>query len=182
METIGTIFILFWMISGTYWLITLIRTKLNKKYKPFVTPVNSFLIAIAFFILGGIMMMPPSEPVNKNTPKQTVSKQSNFNKAIFDRELKIFANILFSNGIVKSYKADSKNNYYKLIITVDDDWYSLRTYQKERLAKEIGQAYAKIRILAGIENKSSNYPYVIFQDTYGSRVAKDNTLGTKVYK
>jgi hypothetical protein len=107
---------------------------------------------------------------------------SGFNQSVYKKQMKIFKDSIFSTDAFKSYAADPEDNYKRIKIVVSDGWYECAAYMKERTIKQIGQAYAQIRIRSGVPNSIENFPEVIFQDAYGEKVAKSDTWGVKVYK
>ena len=69
------VFILLWLFTGAYWVITLMRSKIDKKYRPAIKPVYSFFISLACFTLAGIFV--PSQtniPVKNDTCTVVIKK------------------------------------------------------------------------------------------------------------
>lgn len=78
-----------------------------------------------------------------------------------------------------------KQDGNRLELTVSDYWFSMRSFEKERMIDTFGDAYALVaaqRGLRGPTANEANYPQTSFYDAYGKELGYKSTWETKVYR
>lgn len=149
-----------------------------KKQKKGIGCGTSFIIILVFMIV----LVWVFTSITSSPRKSSSGPSTTFNMVVYNKEMKAFEKILFKEGAFNAYYSNPSENYKSIKINVSDDWYRLPMYMKERLITQIGQAYANIRIKSGVEDSVENFPEVLLEDKYGSKVAKSDTWGIKIYK
>lgn len=82
--------------------------------------------------------------------------------------------IKVSKGAIKSIKPRYNENWDLVNVVVDDAWYLLKDFEKERFAEQVGKSIETLVVNAGIVKNTAN---IYFVDTFGKDVASPKLLG-----
>lgn len=154
----------------------------NKNNK---TPTVWTWIAFGFFLIMLFVFFNTivSKIKQDNSVKQISEQQKEENKQQKKGELEQKVNLLradmieninkeVGNMFAKSYIEHISENYFRLTLTVEDDWYYLKEFQQERLLEDAWQYFNSLGNKYGLRQENDLAWEVIFIDTYKKQLLK----------
>lgn len=152
----------------------------NKK-----TPTKWTWIAFGFFLVMLIVFFNTitSEIKQDSSVKQISEQQKEEDKQLKKEEVEQKVNKLradmaeninkkVGNMFTESYIEHISENYFRLTLTVKDDWYYLKEFRQERLLEDAWQYFNSLGSKYGLRREDDLAWEVIFIDTYEKELLK----------
>lgn len=114
--------------------------------------------------------------INKKSPslirQKAINKELEQKMSLLRADMRENINKTVGNIFTDSYIEQVSDNYFKLTLTVKDDWYYLKEFQQERLLEVAWQYFNSLGSKYGLRQEKDLAWEVIFIDTYKKELLK----------